>query len=219
MSEVTINRSPVTRGTVYLPARGVWVADLDVDTETAPAGRVALAFDDVTLSGTVVTGDMTHGLWRGRIVGGAGGLRAMLPARAYRAARLADVLADALSEAGEALAAGSDALDIVTARWHRTAGPAHDTVRGVADAAGLTWRVTLAGAVWIGAETWPDASPDVDLVDRDPRAWRYTLSGDVALVTPGLLLSIRDESGDTFLRTGAVRWEIDGRTVTAVVYA
>ncbi len=222
MTQITLDGAAVVRGAIYQPAEGVWVADLDVDTETAPAGRVALVDDTtgVTLSGTVVSGDVVHGLWSGRVVGGAGGLRGVLPTRAYRSALLADVLADALSEAGETLAAGSAALDTTVALWHRTTGPAIDTVRTVASTAGLAWRVTAAGEVWIGADTWPDA-PDVDLsmLARDPRQGFYTLGGDVLALRPGTVVAVRDEAGDTFVRAQAIRVEIDATHLTAVVFS
>lgn len=222
MTQITLDGAAVVWGTIYQPASGVWVADLDVDTETAPVGRVAIVDDTagVTLSGTVVSGDVVHGLWSGRVVGGAGGLRVTLPARAYRSPLLSDVLSDVLSEAGETLAADSAALDTVVALWHRTTAPAIDTVRAVATAAGLTWRVTAAGEVWIGADTWPDA-PDVDLslLARDPRHGLYALGGDVLALRPGTVVAVRDEAGDTFVRAQAIRVEVDATNLTAVVFS
>lgn len=220
MSEITCSGAAVTRGVIYLPLSGVWVADLDVDTDTELAGRVSITADEQTLSGTVVRGAVSHGLWHGRIVGGAAGLRAELTARAYRGAVLADVLADVLAEAGESADASSAALDIAAPLWHRLAGTAADTVAAVARAAGLVWRVTTAGLVWLGAETWPDApDSDVTLLATDPRRGVYTVSGDVLGILPGLLWLARDEAADTGVRVGDVRHEIDGQTVTTRITA
>lgn len=220
MSEITIGTAAVTRGVMRLPLSGVWVADLDVDTDAELAGQVVITADGGTFVGTVISGAVSHGLWRGRIVGGAAGLRAELPARAYRGALLADVLADVLAEAGEAADASSAALDVNVSLWHRLAGPASSTVAEVARAAGLASRVTAAGAVWMGAETWPDAPDgDVTLIDSDPRRGTYTVSGDVWTILPGLLWVVRDEAADTAVRVGDVRHEIDGQTVTTTVTA
>lgn len=218
MSEVTIGTAAVTRGVIRLPLSGVWVADLDVDTDAELAGQVVITADGQIFTGTVISGAVSHGLWRGRIVGGAAGLRAELPARAYRGALLADVLADVLAEAGEAADPSSAALDVNVSLWHRLAGPASSTVAEVARAAGLVWRVTAAGAVWMGAETWPDAPDgDVTLIASDPRRGTYTVSGDVWTILPGLLWVVRDEAADTAVRVGDVRHEIDGQTVTTTV--
>lgn len=215
MSEVSISGAAVTRGVIHLPLAGVWVADLDVDTDSELAGRVTVTADTQSFTGTVVHGAVSHGLWRGRIVGGAAGLRAELPARAYRGALLADVLADVLSESGETADASSARLDIAAPLWHRLAGTAADTVSALARAAGLSWRLTAAGAVWMGAETWPDAPDgDVSLIDSDPRRGVYTVSGEVLAILPGALWVARDEAADTAVRVGDVRHEIDGQTVT-----
>lgn len=220
MSEVSISGAAVTRGVIYLPLAGVWVADLDVDTDAELAGRVTVTADARSFTGTVVRGAVSHGLWRGRIVGGAAGLRADLPARAYRGALLADVLADVLSESGETADALSASLDIAAPLWHRLAGRATDTVATIARAAGLSWRVTAAGAVWMGAETWPDVHDgDVTLIDSDPRRGVYTVSGEVFAILPGALWIARDEAADTAVRVGDVRHEIDGQTVTTRITA
>ena len=113
------------------------------------------------------------------------------------------------------LDAASSTLDVAAPLWHRVAAPAVDTVRAVARAAGLSWRVTPAGAVWVGDETWPDAPDgDVTLLATDPRRGVYTVSGEVFAILPGALWIARDEAADTAVRVGDVRHEIDGQTVT-----
>ena len=126
MSEITLNGgAAVLRAHVFLPLAGVWSADLDVDTDEDVAGAVTVEVDGaVAFRGTVVDGGVTHGLWRGRIVGGAAGLRGTLPALAYLDATRADVVRDALAEAGETLSATSDSLAAAVARFHRAEGAA-----------------------------------------------------------------------------------------------
>lgn len=220
MAEVTLSGSAVTRATIHLPRVGVWCADVDVDTETAPTGRVSLAVDGAARwSGTVVAGEVLHGLWRGRIVGGAGGLRAELPATAYRLATLADVLADVLAATGETLA--GDAGDLTTSAplYHRAKGTGAQAVAELARALGHVWRVRADGTLWLGVETWPDATAaDWTLLDRDPVRGIYTLGGDALALVPGQLVSVRDESGDVFVRAGDVRHVIEPETITTTLW-
>ena len=221
MSEITLNGgAAVLRAHVFLPFAGVWSADLDVDTDDELAGAVTIEVDGVvTFRGTVIDGGVTHGLWRGRIVGGAAGLRVALPSKAYLDAARADVVRDALAEAGETLSATSDSLAAAVARFHRAEGAAGRAIDATADALGYGWRVLADGTVWLGAETWP-ASPeaDVTLLDSDPRERRYVLGGDVLGLRPGQLLQMQDEAAAVFVRCGAVRLEVEPDAFTATVW-
>lgn len=221
MSELTINGSAaILRATVHLPLSGVWSAELEVDTDEDITGACTLEADGSTwLSGTVTEGAVSHGLWRGRIVGGAAGLRGTLSPKAYRDATLADVLGDALSESGEALSGTSSGLAIACRLWHRTEGAAARTVAAVAAAAGYGWRVLADGSVWLGAEIWPDATAaDVTLVERDPSQRRWVLGGDVLSLSPGTLLQVRDDAADVFVRVGPVRLDLAPDAFTATVW-
>ena len=221
MAEVTLNAAAVTRATIHLPRVGVWCADVDVDTETAPTGRVSIAVDGVARwSGTVVAGEVQHGLWRGRLVGGAGGLRAALSARAYRSATLADVLADVLAETGETLATDAGDLRTSAPLYHRAAGTGAQAVTELARALGYTWRVRADGTLWLGAETWPDADlSDVTLIDRDPVRAIYTLSGDTLAFVPGQVVLVRDEAADMAVRVGDVRHVVEPEAVTSTLWS
>ncbi len=221
MSELTINGSAaILRATVHLPLSGVWSADIEVDTDEDLAGACTLEADGAAwLSGTVIEGAVAHGLWRGRIVGGAGGLRGTLDPRAYRDATLADVLGDALRESGESLSSTSSTLAVAARLWHRTEGAAARTVAAVAAAAGYGWRVLADGTVWLGAESWPDSTvTDVTLIDRDPSQRRWALGGDVLSLHPGTLLQVRDDATDTFVRVGPVRLDIEPAAFTATIW-
>lgn len=220
MAEVTLANAAVTRATIHLPRVGVWCADVDVDTETAPTGRVSIAVDGVVYwSGTVVSGEVLHGLWRGRIVGGAGGLRTELPATAYRLATLADVLADVLAATGETLATDAGALTTSAPLYHRAKGIGAQAVAELARALGYVWRVRADGTLWLGAETWPDATAaDWTLLDRDPVRGLYTLGGDTLALAPGELVPVRDEPGDVFVRAGDVRHVIEPETITTTLW-
>ena len=137
MTAVSVRGADVVRCTITLPLRGVWCADVDVDTSEAITGAASIEVDGgPTWVGTVLSGAVSHGLWRGRIIGGAGGLRTSIPARAYQNATAADLIGDALTETRERLAASSSTLGAAFARWHRLEAPASSLVARVAESLG-----------------------------------------------------------------------------------
>ena len=222
MSDLTINGgAALLRASIALPLSGVWSAELEVDTDEAITGAVTIELDGaVVFRGTVVDGDVSHGQWRGRIVGGAGGLRTSLPALAYLNATRADVVRDALSEAGESLASTSGDLTGAVARFHRAEGAAARAIDATATALGYAWRVFADGMVWLGFEAWAAAEEaSITLVRRDPTQRQYLLGGDVLALRPGQLLQLRDEGADVFVRVGPVRLDLEPDAFTATVWS
>lgn len=214
--EVTFDGRPCVRATVFLPRIGAWTADIESDDATAPAATATLTLDGaLALRGTVVRGGVEVDRWRGRIVGGAGGLPREIPAGALRDTTLAAVLADALRAAGESLAAGVR-VEGVAARWHRVAAPAAHAVADVARAAGLAWRVLPDGTVWLGTESWAEhRALDVDLLDWRPELGRAELAGNTLGILPGQTLTVRALT----LRVGAVEHHAAREGLRTVVLA
>ena len=168
------NGLPILRASLLRPRVGVWTLDLTVDPGedgTGLTGAVAVTLGDLTLSGTVVAGEvLPEGVWTGRVVGGAGGLGRTVPALALRACTLADVLGQTLTDAGETLDTTSGDLARPVARWQRVEAPASRTVADVARAAGYAWRTLADGTVWVGADAWaaytPAGAVDVVITSR-----------------------------------------------------
>lgn len=179
-----------------LPARGNWVAMVQLHSKVAPAlGETATlaimpeakegqpppsphTFVGTVRHARVVPGSQTLVV---RVVGGAGRLFTSTPPSELVAqvtplpAGL--VLASMVSAAGERLAPGVEtALDAYELpRWHRAGGiSARDAidllVYDLATASGddLGWRTLPDGSIWAGVETWPDASGSYYYVDQDP---------------------------------------------------
>lgn len=220
MAALTLNSLPVLVATITAPRVGVWVADLEVATETAPSGRVTLAPEaGAPWSGTVVAGGLHAGTWRGRVVGGAGGLRGELGATSYRSGTLQDVLADAVREAGETLAEGVDLSGWSFALYLRLGRTAARTVADVARAAGVPWRVTRAGAVWAGAETWPAATvADLSVVGEEPREGRYELAGGSLALDPGTAVTLPLAAGPTAVQVDSALHRVSGEEITSTVW-
>lgn len=188
MAEVELDGAVCVSARVLMPRVGAWTADVVVDDPAPRAGRVTLAIDGVAFVGAVVRGDVRNGRWRGRLVGGAGGLRGTVAAVAHRGATLGLVLADVLRATGEALAPSSADLTATVARWSRIEGTGARTVADVAAAAGCAWRVLPDGSVWVGRETWGTYAPDVDVIDWRPETGRLEVAGDVLAIRPGQTL-------------------------------
>ncbi len=218
---LTLNGSPILSASVLMPRVGVWTADIELDSDTAPTGTVTLSSDaGPSWLGTVISGAVTLGTWRGRLVGGAGGLRRNLGPLAYQNPTLGDVLADALREAGETLSAASGSLaQSTTALWHRIAGPAAQTVRDVARAQGWPWRVLDDGAVWMGPESWDAAdAAELEVLAPDPIGERYTVSGDVFGIRPGTIVLLRGPEGDVGVQVDTVLLRVARAQATATVW-
>lgn len=214
--EVTLNGRACVRATVFLPRVGAWTADVDTDDPTPPTSPVTLVLAGVlTLRGAVVRGATQTDRWQGRLVGGAGGLPREIPPAALRDTTLASALGDALRAAGENLAPGVT-VEGIASRWHRVAAPAAHAVADVARAARLAWRVLPDGAVWLGAETWPQHRPlDADLIDWRPELGRAELAGNTLGILPGQTLALRDLT----LRVGAVEHHAEREGLRTVVLA
>lgn len=221
MAALTLAGSPVLAAVIAMPGVGAWVADIEVATDVAPSGRVELTPETgPAWSGTVIEGGVHAGTWRARVVGGAAGLRRELPATNYRNATLQDVLADALREAGETLAAGVDLSSWAVALYLRVARAAAWTVADVARACSAPWRVTRAGAVRVGAETWaPVTLDDVSVTTERPDVRRYELAGSVLGIDPGTSLTLPTEAGPASVLVESVVHRIEGDHVTATVWA
>lgn len=214
--EVTFDSRPCVRASVFLPRIGAWTADVESDDPAVPASPALLVLDGaLTLRGSVVRSGVEADRWRGRIVGGAGGLHRDLSPAALRDTTLASVLSEVALAAGETLASGV-APQGVAARWHRVAAPAAHAVADVARAAGLAWRVLADGTLWMGAETWPPHRPlDVDLVDWRPELGRLELAGSTLGILPGQTLTVREIT----LRVGAVEHHAAREGLRTVVLA
>lgn len=217
--DLTLDGLAVLRATITHPRMGAWVADVEVDTGDDLGGAVVLAAaDGTTWSGTIVRGALVAGVWRGRIVGGAGGLGQVIAARAYRGAVLRTVLEDALLDAGETPDPGSAGLDVVAGLWQRTRGEAHRTVADVARAAGMVWRVTREGRVWVGEDGWEAIDGQFETLAHDPAARRIVVAGEVQGLTPGRTIQTLDDGQELARRIDSVEISVEAEATRATVW-
>src|SRR4051812_47091673 len=124
MAYCVLGGAAVVEATITLPRVGAWTADLVVEGTTSPSGKVVLAFgldNSISLVGTVVRAGLSRGAVVARVVGGAGGLDAVLAAKAYGGCSLQLPLSEVLAAAGEALSPKTDSavLSVGLGSWAR----------------------------------------------------------------------------------------------------
>lgn len=162
MSLLQLGDAPVMSGMLSRPLRGAWTADLEVDADAAPSGRVTLSGAGVSLVGTVVQSQSWNDRQRCRVVGGAGGMTKTLGATFYRSVTLRSIVTAILASAGEALSPSSSTsvLSRSVPVWVRLRGPAASLLDQVLAAWAPTaiWRVLPDGTVWIGEPAWTTAT-------------------------------------------------------------
>lgn len=164
MSFADVNGVRVVEGTVCIPWRGLWAADLALATDApaVPNGPATLTLGDLTLSGTVSRSDAFGGQTTLRMVAGAGGWGKTLKERFYAlppGVPLSMVLGDAAAEAGEVLSAAARAVALsvtLGAFAVRAAGPPSVTV--LRQWAEPNWWVDNAGQLQLGDRASTPAS-------------------------------------------------------------
>lgn len=204
MSDWTLDAQHVTAGGLVVPRVGVWVADLEVVTDAAPAARVSLTVGEATWWGTVVRGGVSEGRWRGRVVGGAGGLHRRVVARQYQSTPRRMVVAAILAEAGEALAPTASGLADLLTTWARLAEPAAHALGRLVS----VWRALPDGT--ITTDPWPAVeAPEPELVEELPELTADVVAVDGLDVVPGMTLRARAVT--------AVAYSLRGPSMRAMV--
>lgn len=223
VTTATLAGNRVMTATVTLPKWGAWYADAECNNEVTLSGQVDLKINDLTLSGTVLSGGPGHGRSVFRIVGGKAGLGRALPGKSYAddlGVKVSKVLGDALSAAGETLDASTVPATRLGPAWARAAGPARQVLEQIAPAG---WYVDVDGVIRIGArptKTYTDKAPRVTPMDRAYA--RVTLAADVlAPLVPGAVVDgleavdVVHEVGPHGLRT-TVHGALGGNTSRAL---
>lgn len=211
MSYATLNGVPVASARVLIPRVGIWHAELQVASNTAPIGKAILVLDGVSFSGTVRRSGLKDGVGECVVVGGSGGLgKVEVEALGYRGVTVRHVVQGILEEAREKLSgkASAAALDSSLELYARRKGRAGVALAVLADTLALSWRVLRDGTVWLGEESWPKAS-GVELVQAHPRHHFLELT-----ISPALLPGTTFE-GD---RVSVVEHRLDERELATYAW-
>jgi len=177
---ITANGKAVVQVGIAENRNAAWTAILEADTDEELSGLVTLDVDGETFVGTVVLGDLEAGRWKGTVVGGRGGLSTVLPAAWYVEPTVGTLLAAIARESGEVLdpAIPASITGKRLERWSRMQGEAHLALRQIADQLGYEWRITRAGMVFLGPETWPEVTAKTITESFDPQERKLTIAYD-----------------------------------------
>lgn len=154
MSDATLNDERMLRASITLPRWGIWTADVCVSTDQKLSGQARISLHGLDLTGTILDGDTDRNTGWYRIVGGAGGWRKVIGAKAYRneaGVKLATVLGDAARECGESM--GSMPQEQLGPAYERHEGEA---VRALDLLRPENWYVDEHGTTQLGHRTASD---------------------------------------------------------------
>lgn len=189
MALATLNGETITRMRLTMPRVGAWVADVEIDSSSAPSDPVVLTLGDLTLVGAMYSGGTPfHGRTRVRIVGGAGRWRSHVAAKGYTSiaggVSLSTVLGDAAREVGETVVIPDDRT--IGDAYAREDGPASRLLWQLAG----EWYVRDDGATVIASRPDGAISDAFDVVAYDGASDMITIASDTfASFRPGRTVS------------------------------
>jgi hypothetical protein len=202
MALVTCLGADVLRGEVHIPLRGVWWANLQLDSKTAPALKTVAtlaAANGASLTGVVAKAGVFQDTLYTHVVGGAGGAGLVVGPFAYQSAIMGDPLNAILSAARETLSSSvSTAITrLQLGTWTCTQKHAARLLDELCWAASQTlgavvnWRTLADGTTWMGVETWPTQSlpAGADVTWQHPVNPWFEVSCETPTLLPGVNLT------------------------------
>lgn len=159
-ASIQVNGIPSLSGKIFEPRVGTWYANVELDAEELPTGLVTLSFFEThEFTGTVTSARSVadEGRVKLRIDGGGGNLDQPIEPRHFQNASAQSIVRDVTTQTGDTIAAASQ-LSQRYRHWTRPRTIAHAEIQSVAEALGYAWRILRDGTLWIGPETWPEAS-------------------------------------------------------------
>jgi len=186
--DVALANERVVEGSVTMPASGIWVASLRLDSDASLSGAVDLTLGDRTLKGTVVEGAAFAGTARYRVVGGKAKWGAEVDARAYASGTsLSTVLRQLAADAGESI---DGITDKTVGQWTRRKAPAIRTLRQLL---GSAWYIDDAGVTQARARA--GGSAEAEVLDHLPGSgFAVAVTDTPSKILPGQSLAVDDET-------------------------
>ncbi len=199
MSQVTVNGVNVLAGSIVMPLRGVWTADLVIDQPDGTGFDAGTSVSIVsegglTFTGTVAvdrSGDFLDAV-HVRVLGGAGGMAKELSPRGYvqPGAFVRDVLNGIAGDTGEVLSADISPALLGTnlSAWNTFQQPASEGVNVLISIvqSDAVWRITADGKLLVVTDSWPSKSFDFEIINHDPAERTYHLGVDGFEIAPGM---------------------------------
>ncbi len=206
----TLNGLAILSSDVVMPLIGPWHARLDVAHDVAVTGLVAIDLDGLALTGTVTRAGLNSGRLQLAVVGGRGGLTTQATAKHYTTPTVRQILTDLTRLSGEVLSSTVDAglLGRSLPSWHRPEAEVKHCLTLLTDELGANWRILADGALWLGAETWPNDSTEHTLLDERWTDGVFTVAMSPPALRPGVTFrGQRLEQVTHWLASGQLRTE------------
>jgi hypothetical protein len=181
----TLNGVPIASAKIFLPAWGVWWADVETSEPDVLSGAATLVVGGQTFVGTIADGGALYGRARYRVAGGAGRWGEEIPATAYNndlGVKASLVIQDAASLVGETVEAPP--ADRLGTHYARCDGPASDALNHAARDA---WYVDLDGVTRFASRAEFDYAGDGTVRVVDPSLGTVEIATDsVVGIIPGI---------------------------------
>lgn len=181
----------ITSSRVVIPSWGLWYQDVAIDGEFNLTGAQSSTINDLTLSGTILSGGAATGRSFFRVVGGAAGWGKTVKKKSYAndaGVKLSKVLSDVASEVGETIDLSTvDSSASVGTTWTRPEQAASKVLEQVAPS---NWYVGTDGITRIGKRTPSDLTVKVTFTSPlDRAAGEVEISTEtIATIVPGLMI-------------------------------
>lgn len=191
MSLLTVGGHAIVEMRAAMPRIGVWTADLVVDATSTDGltGAVTISIADgkLDLKGTAKRVGVHNDTVLMRVLAGAGGMATQTAPKDYDNIQARAVLEDLLKTTGERLSSTADASTLGTTltRWVTIQQSTGAAIGLLAEHLGVAWRVLADGTVWMGPESWPEASIEAELLGSAPNEARLELGVEAPLLLPG----------------------------------
>lgn len=205
----TLGPYELLSGTVTLPRRGAWSAELEVGTdEDVPAGSLVLTAGELRLTGRVLSAAAFGGRARVQLVAGAlDAGRWLDPAGWGREGLTFRTPWEAtVQAAGGTVSSRTDPalLGRFLPAWYRRRARALWCLDLLAQAAGATWRCDDDGAVLLVADSWPEVAlpADAEPESVDAEHVEVSLTDPLGALRPGTTVLGRRVVGVQYALTG-----------------
>lgn len=202
-AQVTLGGLDVLTGALDLPLSGVWTAALELGGDVLAIGPTELQIigdgePAVTWRGAVARVALVEGRMHALVVGGVSGglsvspLGVQVPALHYDGDPMptsaAEVLGDLCDLASEKLdpSALASLATFTAPSWLRESGAAYLALVRASRRWALSARLMPSGLLWAGAETWPESTAKLALVDPLDDGWAFHVAPFGGSIQPGV---------------------------------
>lgn len=204
----SVNGARIVSGSLSLPLYGAWVADVELELESAVTSPVTAIVGNLTLRGSVYRQATFAGRTEARLIGGGGGWSKNVQARGYNqlgGVLASQVLNDAAIEVGETVVVATDST--LGDAYARFGGPDGKAARVLRRLAGSQWWVDPSGVTHVGprptsaitsdftVEMFSGAPGTLSIATEDVSSWMPGNTFSSATVAQQTIASVRHEFG------------------------